>query len=131
MQKQPAKETEKRIPTYSADGSRLRPYTASAIAHLLSLSAIVVRKNRAGSIVVAQFRSASGAHPMRNSALCGTRYSFLERIHESRMWSHRVLVPRPSLEELEELAGKVNDEAARESFVRSIFNAVPLSCLVR
>ncbi len=130
--KKPEKKTQKRIPTYAADGARLhgvrlRDYSLSMIERLLADSRVVVRRNRRGRIVSAQYRADVGATTLQANSLAGTRYSFLEQIREVRVWSHRRLIPR---EDLELLAGKPLDKAACEQFVKTIFRAVPLSCLV-
>lgn len=105
----------------------MRDYSLAAIKRLLALSKIVVRKNRRGEIVAAQYRPECGANPLRLTAFCGTRYSFLERIHESRLWSHRRLLPR---QDLEQLAGEpLEDDKLRERYLQAIFRAVPLSCI--
>lgn len=122
------KKLEKRIPTYAASGVRLRGYSPDAIKRLLGLSLIVAVRNRQGRIVSAQFRESGGGNPLRSTNLLGTRYSYVEQIHESRVWSHRRLTPR---QDVEQKAGEpVEDEADRECFVRLIFRSVPLSCLV-
>ncbi len=127
-----AKKPQKRIPTYATDGTRLhgyrmRDYALSAIERLLKLSKVVVRRNRQGRIVSAQFRPECGANPLCATALAGTRYSYLEQIYEHRVWSHRRLLPR---QDLEKLAGEpLESEAEREQFVQAIFRAVPLSCM--
>jgi hypothetical protein len=126
------KKTEKRIPTYAASGARLhgvrlRDYSLSMIERLLADAKITVRRNRKGVIVSAQYRAEAGATTLQATSLAGTRYSFLEQIREVRVWSHRRLIPR---EDLELLAGKPLDKAACEQFVKTIFRAVPLSCLV-
>ena len=122
------KKTEKRIPTYAVDGTRLRDYAASAVDHLFKLSMVVVRRNKKGVPVSAQFReTVTGANPLRSSSLAGTRYSFLEQIHEVRVWSHRRLIPRSDLEEIAGQPFKTEQECER--FVQAIFRAVPLSCI--
>jgi hypothetical protein len=98
------------------------------IERLLAQSKVFVRRNRHGRIVAAQYRAATGAAtPLRASALAGTRYSFLETIHASKMWVHRRLLPK---QDLEKMAGEaLENEADRERYLQAIFRAVPLSCL--
>lgn len=133
QKKQEAKKPEKRIPTYQADGTtrlhgvRFRDYSLAMVERLLTDSKVVVRRNRKGQIVAAQYRAESGANPLRATALTGTRYSFLEQIYEVRVWSHRRLIPR---QDLEQMAGEpLENEALCERYLQTIFRAVPLSCL--
>jgi hypothetical protein len=119
--------TEKRVPTYAADGRRLRDYVPSAVEHLFKLSLVVVRRNKSGRVVLAQFRGVGGANPLRATALAGTRYSFIERLHESRCWSHRRLLPREAVENL--LGKPVEDAVTLDRYLRAIFRAVPLSVM--
>ena len=130
-----AQKAEKRIPMYAADGItrlhgvRFRDYSLAMIERLLAESRVVVRRNRKGRIVSAQYRpdpERGDALPLSASALAGTRYSFLEQIYEVRVWSHRRLIPR---QDLESMAGKPLERVEAELFVQSIFRAVPLSCL--
>jgi hypothetical protein len=113
------------IPTYAADGRRLRNYSPDEINHLLSLSLVVVRRNQRGQIRVAQFRGQGGANPLRRTAHLGTRYAFLG---EARVWKHRRLLQS---QDVEYLFGEPDNLAEAELFVQAVFRAVPLSCLKR
>jgi len=94
------------IPTFAADGRRLRNRSLQSVENLLALSMVVVRRGRRGQILAAQFRPLSGANPLRHSALSGTRYSFHGQGAMRMVWSHR------------------DHMGAAESD----FQAVPLSC---
>ena len=114
----PNVETTKKIPTYSADGSRRRRYSLEAIERLLSLHLVVVQRNRKGAIAVAMFRPLSGANPIRPTAHTGTKYSFHERLDDGHhAWTLHGL-PQ-------------NEHEDADLFVRAIFRAVPLSCMKR
>ena len=121
--------SERKIPTYAADGRRLRDYSLAAIERLESLSLVVVRRLN-GRIRCALFRGLMGANPLRATAHAGTRYSFLRRSGEVRLWEHAPLVQRQEIEALFEGARSVEDARLLDRFVRAIFLAVPLSCLV-
>src|SRR5438270_11528274 len=81
------------IPTYASDGRRIRSYSLPAIERLLSMSKVVVRRNRKGKIVSASFRPHDGASPLRGTCNMGQRYSMLVRVGDYRLWQHRRLNP--------------------------------------
>lgn len=113
------------IPTFAADGRRLRPHTARALEHLYSLSRVVVRRNAKGRILVARYRDAEGGHPLRLSALGGTRYS--SKNNTTKVWEHKQL---PTGDEAAAAMGeKVEDPKEVDLFVRAVFRAVPLSVM--
>lgn len=102
-----------KIPTYTADGRRYRDYSLTAIERMLSLSMVVVRRDRLGRIRVALFRDRIGGHPLIAAARFGQRYSFLRWISEhARCYEHKAL------------------PTDRDGFVRDVFMQVPLSILV-
>lgn len=117
------------VPTFAADGRRLRNYTPEAIEHLLSLSLVAVERGRKDRIKCAFFRPTSGASPVRPKAHMGTKYSSNELLpsgHHS--WKHRRLLQSQHLEEI--LGVPVANEKELDRFLQSVFRAVPLSCLV-
>jgi hypothetical protein len=116
------------IPTYAADGRRLRDYPESSIQRLLALDKVTVTYKRKGKIACAFFRPLDGANPLRRSAHVGTRYSFEEPLPSGHFaWKHRRLLQSQEIEEL--LGEPVEDERHLDLFVRSIFRAVPLSVM--
>ncbi len=120
-------ETE-RIPTFAADGRRLRNYSVESVERLSNLHLItVVRAGRKGAIVSAHFRSPGGASAIKRTAHLGQKYSYLARIGQSRLWQHQPLLQRTDRRQLE--ADTADDRAAAELYIRGIFRAVPLSCL--
>jgi hypothetical protein len=103
---------ESKIPTYDADGTRLRSYSPAAIERLVSLNRVVPTIRR-GRIVCATFRERDGSNPLRHSAHMGQRYSFDELLPSGHhAWKHKSL-PKDASEDL---------------FVRAIFRGVALSC---
>ena len=123
--------TEKTVPTYAADGRRLRSYTLEAIERLLQLDLIAVQRNRAGRIVTAHFRDGGGANPIRNSAHMGQNYSFEEMLPSGNSaWKHSDLF-RDKRDRQTLYDDAYGDVAAIDLFVRGIFRAVPLSCMSR
>ncbi len=94
---------------FSADGTRSRTrYSVAAIERLESLSLIVVKRSRRGSIVCGHFRPLDGANPLQATASMGQRYSFHAHVGGGhRTWTHK--------------------EIENES--RPIFLAVPLSVM--
>lgn len=105
--------TSPKIPTYTADGRRFRDYSLTAVERLLSLSLVVVRRDRFGRIRVALFRETRGGHPMLSAGRFGQRYSFLRWVSErARCYEHKAL------------------PADRDGWVRDVFMQVPLSVLV-
>jgi hypothetical protein len=123
---------ERKIPTFAADGRRLRAYSLAAIEHLLSLSKVVVRRDERGRITVAQFRGLGGMNPLRQTAHAGTRYSFLVRCGDHKAWEHKDLLSSRDVELLFDLSKSSHEEElrSRDRAVRAVFLAVPLSCLV-
>jgi hypothetical protein len=117
------------IPTFGADGRRLRSYSLPAVERLLSLSKVVVRRNRRGRITSACFRPTDGANPLRLTALMGTRYSYQQQLDEHRAWSHRRLIQRQDVEAL--MGEELLDEVEIDVYVRAVFRAVPLSVMRR
>lgn len=114
------------IPTFAADGRRLRPYSVGQIERLLARDAVVVRRNARGKILCAQFRAINGANPLRGSIHMGTVYSFEQHVNDSYVWSHRRLLQS---QEVESLMGEpVEDLETLDRYLRNIFAAVPLSC---
>jgi hypothetical protein len=117
------------IPTYSADGTRLRDYSSAAVERLCNRGAMVVERNKRGRIVAATFRPDkadrhSRSNPVRASIPVGTYYSYEESIADKYyVWQHRELV------EARELRQLFGDGVEREAFLRTVFLAVPVSCL--
>lgn len=123
--------TDKTVPTYAADGRRLRSYTLEAIERLVKLDLVAVQRNRHGRIVLANFRPVDGANPIRTTAHLGTKYSFNEHLPSGlTAWKHRALLrdERALAATLGELA---DDPADADLFIRRVFRAVPLSCLTQ
>lgn len=114
----------KKIPTFAADGKRLRAYSPDAIERLLSLSLVVVIRNRKGRILRAHFRPTDGANPLRASCNMGQRYYFLEHVGDHKVYSHTPLI---AAEDAAELNGQTPEELDR--YIRNIFRAVPLSVM--
>jgi hypothetical protein len=115
------------IPTYAADGRRLRDYALSSIERLLTLHLIIVARNRKGKIVCAHFRPVGGANPLRRAAHLGTRYSFELPLPSGHFaWTHRRLLQS---QEIEALFGELDDRDDADQFVRAVFRAVPLSVM--
>ena len=116
------------VPTYAADGRRLRSYSLSAIERLHKMSMVAVRRNRYGKIVAAFFRHSDGANPILCSAHTGTRYSDLVRVGpDTRAWQLRGFIQRQDLEAV--LGEKLATKEELDLYVRRIFRAVPLSCI--
>lgn len=104
-----------RIPTYSPDGNRWRDATLANVEYWLSLQLVVVRRNRRGLITCVQFLDALGANPLRATAHMGQHYSVKRRFSGKPVWEFKPFLP-----------GAFPDA---DRFLRSIFRAVPLSCL--
>jgi hypothetical protein len=125
---------ERRIPTYSADGRLLRSYSRERIESLARHGKVIVTRNRrTGHIWRAQFREIDGANPLRRSAHVGTRYSFYVRVSRtSQAWVHKDLLSSRDVELLFDFPKRESREEelrSRDRAVRSVFLAVPLSCL--
>ncbi len=117
------------IPTYGADGQRLRNYPLRSIEWMLSLDEVVVQRNRKGSIVCAHLRAEGGALTILDSAYMGQHYSFDERLPSGRSaWRHSPLLQRADRKNL--MSEGFNSEQV-DRFVRRTFRAVPLSCMSR
>jgi hypothetical protein len=116
------------IPTYAADGGRIHPRTPESIARLLSLSLIVVKRNRKGAICAAHFRPTDGANPLRATANMGQRYVYEQPVGNGyHAWTHRELIQRQDLEML--LGIKLDSREDVDLYLRGVFRAVPLSCM--
>lgn len=108
------------VPTYSADGKRLRNYSLASIESLLVSDRVAVERNRKGEITCATMRPADKSNPILKSAHMGQSYSFLQNLPSGhRAWSHSRL-----LDESELTSEGIADA---EKFVRDIFFAVPAS----
>ena len=117
------------IPTFRADGRRVRDYSLEAIERLLGLSLIVVKRSRKGRITCAQFKSDAGANPLVKSAHMGQQYSYEHHLPSGHCaWSHRDLIQRQDVEAL--FGETVESRQDVDLYVRAVFRAVPLSCLV-
>src|SRR3954452_6607394 len=103
------------IPTYSADGHRIRNHSLTAIERLLELRKILVKRNHRGVIVAANFLPQSSANPSRKSPHVGTQYSLLNRVGDVRLWQHRNFFTQ---RELSELGTPEAQEHARESITK-------------
>ena len=113
------------IPTYAADGRRLRNYPLLQIENLLTSGAVRVDRNRRGEIKAANFLPVSGS-AANISAFMGQTYSFHEHLPSGhRAWKHSSLF-RGSVRELLDADAS---ERERDEFVRNIFRAVPLSVM--
>jgi hypothetical protein len=121
--------TTQTIPTYSATGSRLRSSSLARIDHLLSLSLVVVTRNKRGQICAATFRPSNGANPLRTSCHQGQRYSMLAQCGNHRAWKHKDPPNKARLAAEFLVDGEAPSEEEMDLFVRAIFRAVPLSCL--
>jgi hypothetical protein len=120
---------EQSIPTYSAEGRRLRDYSVAKVEDLLSRSMVVVERKRNGHIKCAHLRPSSGASPVRKTAHMGQHYSFKERLPNGRRaWNHSKMLVRS---DIEGLIGKPIDVEDTELFIRAVFRAVPLSIMPR
>ena len=116
------------IPTYAANGQRIRDYTETAIARLLSLDLVVVERGRRNKIRCAHLRPQGGANPLRRTAHTGTYYSFEEPLPSGHfVWKHRPLLQRQDVAQL--LGEPIESEAELDRFLQSIFRAVPLSVM--
>jgi hypothetical protein len=86
---QPTKTT---IPTYAANGARLRDRSLDSVLRLEELKKVALKRDRRGRVRGCQFLSDAGANPIRKSAHMGQRYSYMKRIGEhARIWQHRQL----------------------------------------
>jgi hypothetical protein len=114
------------IPTFAADGRRLRNSSPEAVERLLAREQIVVRRNRRGRIICAQFREDNGANPLRKTAHMGTHYSFEEHVNDCYVWRHK---PLPQPQTAARMMGEeVEDERLIDRYIRRIFQNVALSC---
>jgi hypothetical protein len=120
-----------KIPTYASDGRRIRAYSLDAIEHLLSLSLIVVKRNRHGKILAAHFRPQDGSNPLRATASMGQRYSFHAPVGNDgmRAWTHKQLIQRQDLEAL--LGLPLDNDKELDLYIRGIFRSVALSVMQR
>ena len=108
------------IPTFSADGKRLRNYSLASIEKLLEQDRMAVERNRAGKITCATMRPADRSNPIATTAHMGQSYSFLEHLPSGHCaWSHSRL-----LDASEATAEGIADA---EAFVRNVFMQVPNS----
>ena len=89
---------------------------------------MIVKRNRRGQVVCAQFRYGREPSPIRKSAHRGQRYSVIRTLGDARLWQHRRLV---QAQDLERALGLAIDEEDADLFVRAVFRAVPLSILRR
>lgn len=120
-----------KVPTYGSDGRKLRSYSIEAIERLLSLSAIVVRRNRNGKIVCAHFRPQDGANPLLATCNMGQRYSHREHVGDAgaRVWAHKRLIQRQDIEELTGIPLDAPEDL--DLYLRGIFRGVALSCMTQ
>ncbi len=115
------------VPAYSSSGRRLRNYSLEAVERFLSAeppTCSVKRNRKTGRICSVQFfplpqnsAALEGKEPLRKTAHMGQHYSFAQQVDESgrRVWRFSpVLVPR---------------DVDAETFLMSVFRAVPLSCM--
>jgi hypothetical protein len=114
------------IPTFAADGRRLRNYSPEAIERLLIRGMIVVRRNKRGRIICAQFREDNGANPLRQTAHMGSNYSFEEHCGDAYVWQHKPLMKPQTAARL--MGEEVEDERIVDRYVRAIFQNVAISC---
>jgi hypothetical protein len=117
------------VPTFAADGRRLRNRTPESIEHLLALSLVVVERGRKDRIRAAFFRPTDGATPVKPRAHMGTKYSYNEHLPSGHTaWKHRRLLQSQQLEELLGIPQASDEDLDR--FLQSVFRAVQLSCMV-
>jgi hypothetical protein len=117
------------IPSYAADGTRLRKdFSEEAVEHLLALSLVVVRRSPRGRIQCALWRGETGAHPLRATAHLGTRYHRLRRVSETSL---KIYELRDLLGERDSDVAKLSpvERAQRDLFLRRVFREVPLSVM--
>lgn len=120
--------TAKAVPTFRADGRRVRDYSMEAIARLLALGMIVIARSRKGRITCAQFKSDAGANPLVKSAHMGQQYSYEQALPSGHYaWRHREMIQRQDVEML--FGERPESKRELDLYVRAIFRAVPLSCL--
>ena len=125
------------VPSYSASGRRLRNYSLEAIGRCLALvppSCAVKRNRRTGRITSAQFlplpgnsSALEGTGRLAKTAHMGQHYSYAETIDDGgrRAWRfQRFLVPS-------EMSISLDAKQEIEEYLRGVFRAVPLSCIVR
>jgi hypothetical protein len=85
------------IPTYSADGKRLRDYSLSAIQSLFQQGRVTLEHGRKGRICRAYFRAtdsqqnAVGTNPIVKRPHAGTHYSFVGQVGSARLWQFQEL----------------------------------------
>ena len=125
-----ARKNEGSIPAYSSSGQRLRNYSLAAVERFLAIKppACVAKHNRrTGRVCSIQFfplpESSSACREAKQKILAtahmGQAYSFKECVDNAghRVWKHsQTLMPR-------------SEDA--DTYLRLIFRAVPLSCLVQ
>jgi hypothetical protein len=92
------------IPTFAADGRRLRPYSLRAIECLLAQHRVAVERNHLGVIVRATLRPVDegrnpiGVAPVLLQPKAGTRYSFEIRCGDRKIWQHHRVPERAAFE---------------------------------
>ena len=121
--------TDRTIPIYSADGTRLRNRTAASIEQLLADGKIVVERNRRGRIVCATFHPAqSAALVIRKKPHAGQTYSYSQTLPSGRKaWRFSALI---AAEDLEDLSWQGVSPAEADCYVRSLFLTVSTSITV-
>ena len=116
------------IPTYAADGARLRNLSLPAVEHLLSINDVIVRRDKAGNIKRAQFIEVLTPGPQKeNGSLVGQTYSYLQNLPSGhRAWRFSELL---CSESKEQLSAEGLEKEDIERFLMATFRAVPLSCM--
>ena len=120
--------TDRTIPIYSADGTRLRNRALASIDQLLADGKVVVERNRRGRIVCATFRPArQAAGALRQKPHAAPAYSYPQALPSGRKaWRFSALITADDLQDLSE-QGVSAAEADR--YVRGLFLTVSASVM--
>jgi hypothetical protein len=118
----------KSIPTYMADGTRVRNHSLAAVEHLLEQDRVTVERKRNGTISRAYFRPTDqqqnplNGNPIIKRFRRGAVYSSMTTIGEVRLWQlHKLPASRDAFRAVErsvlqkECAPIVSIDAFRES----------------
>jgi hypothetical protein len=112
---------------YSPEGQRLRDYSESAIARLLSLRRVVITYSTKGRVLHATFLPHDGA-TVTKQARMGQKFSVREPLNNGLFaWRHTAMLkPRT----VETLAGRPLTQAQFERELRDLCQRVCHDCLV-
>lgn len=123
----------RRIPTYTADGARLRDYSLASIERLLEQERVTVQRAPTGVILCASFRPTDerqnplpGRNPVAKKVHRGTYYSSLKSDGNSRVWQLHKL---PTSRDFEHLYGRPRNRRESELFARAVFRSVERSVM--